>query len=987
MRGTWRPAGALQVYEQCRVILSAELGAEPSAALVALADRLRAAPSAAQRGRPRNAHSPDRRFRSSDFLDPPLVGRALERQALRSAYQACRRGDTRVVLVEGEAGIGKTRLVSDFLEWASGAGAEVLEGRAFEAGGRLPYQPIVDAFRSRGLDDQSLALEPVWLAELARLLPELASPGQEPPSGGDAAGAQNHLFEAVARTVGKVAEAAAERTVVVFVDDLHWADRASLDLLAFLVRRLAALRTRALVLFTTRVEAAHLGPEFGEWFDALGRDAPTARVTLGPLVLDDVRTLVSELDAGSGSDASLAGDVARFARWLHGETGGYPFYLVETIKLLVEQEIVRVVTRDGAARWEIVRLPDPTSLQAVLPVGVRERVRARLGRLPPDALSLLAAAAVLGQAAEFSSLIVVAGIDENQGLATLDILLSQRLLREIPGEEAYLFSHDKIRDVVYTEAGEARRRVFHRRALEHLAARGAPAAALVHHASAARLPRPSFDYAARAGDEAMRVFAVRDAIAYYELALANPVASPAELPEVYLQLGRAFELIDAPGRAEACYEAILKIARATDEPLLECTALNRLAVVSSQTSTDLTSTFALLEAAVAAARRSGDRRAWAETEWNLAHMGHYAGNVAALNEHGTKALALARELADEDVEARTLNVLAYGAYMSGDPRSARRFAADARQLFSRRGERALEGDCLALIADTEVALGDVAAGLTCAQEAWRIAREIDTPWLQVNASIQMALARRDLGQFSDALRAAREGRALSESLTFRPLLFLSLALEGTLLRDLGAFDRASQTHQRALEMFQNISTPIFTSLINAECCADHAVRGDWARALAFARATLAAPPLVHLQWGMAYWHVVDALCRAGEFSLAEEETNRLAEKMGTLPRYALVVARCEAVLAISQGNSDRAIERLTRARETAETIGLPSELWSIHAALADQHAARGDQGAARSSRQEAVRILRRLADGVDDDELRETLLARSPGVRGPATRR
>jgi predicted ATPase len=197
--------------------------------------------------------------------------------------------------------------------------------------------------------------------------------------------------------------------------------------------------------------------------------------------------------------------------------------------------------------------------------GVREVIRARLRRLSEDAFGLLAAGAVLDHAFTFEQLCQVAGLAENAGLSALDQLLKQSLLKEgsasqtgawgqaASPEEVYYFSHDKIRDVAYTEAGDARRRVFHRRAFRLLETGGAAWASLAHHAEWGGLPVEALKTHLKAGDNALRLYAVRDALGHYRQALAlwhrqtentgpenNPLTHQ-EVQHLLTQLGRACE--------------------------------------------------------------------------------------------------------------------------------------------------------------------------------------------------------------------------------------------------------------------------------------------------------------------------------------------------------------------------------------------------------------------------------------------------------------
>ncbi len=268
---------ALHAYDTCRERLSTGMQTGPTPETMALASRMRAvAPP-----RRKEAPEPSLALSPAALLDGPLLGRTAELSTLIKLYHTARRGQTQVVLLEGEIGIGKTRLATEFLAWAEIEGADVLQGQAFEIGGQLPYRPVTEALRPRverenAPDD---LLSDTWLAELARLLPELGDRYPDLLAGAaDTSVARNRLFEAVAR----LGQALAARTpLVVFIDDVQWADAASLDLLHYLARRFAESQTPALLLLTLRMEEREMmlcAGRVANW-DGTRRttDPPTAR--------------------------------------------------------------------------------------------------------------------------------------------------------------------------------------------------------------------------------------------------------------------------------------------------------------------------------------------------------------------------------------------------------------------------------------------------------------------------------------------------------------------------------------------------------------------------------------------------------------------------------------------------------------------------------------------------------------------------------------
>jgi DNA-binding SARP family transcriptional activator len=200
-------AAALRVYEACRTILAAELSAEPVPETAALAAQLRAT---APPGDDRLRHAADPSV-SPAALQTPLIGREREHARLVDAFDTVRRGQAGVVCIEGEAGIGKSALALHFLGWAAAQGADVLRGQAFETGGQLPYQPLLQALRPR-LDRENAPedlLADVWLTELSRLLPELRDryPDLAVPTSEDAT-ARTRLYESIVRLYLAIAERA-----------------------------------------------------------------------------------------------------------------------------------------------------------------------------------------------------------------------------------------------------------------------------------------------------------------------------------------------------------------------------------------------------------------------------------------------------------------------------------------------------------------------------------------------------------------------------------------------------------------------------------------------------------------------------------------------------------------------------------------------------------------------------------------------------------
>ncbi len=991
---------ALQTYETCRAMLAREFNTRPAPETEALAERIRV--KGVPRGKlPSVAQEQSRAtvvVAPTLAVEPPLIGRGDEHSTLVTLYHTVRNAGPQVVALLGEAGIGKTRLATEFLNWALAQGADVLQGQAFEAGGRLPYQPLVEALRGRLAREDAPGdlLTAPWLAELCRLLPELRerSPNLPFPSH-DEATAQTRLFESVAR----LGQALARRApLVVFIDDLQWADASSLDVLHYVCRSFAQSKSPILLLLNLRSETLAITPELTDWLSGLERDLSVTRLALDPLTPEKTIQLIRSLASEELTRQAESLDIERFGRWLYAETGGQPFFILETLKTLLERGILAVhTTEDGAPAIDIApAIRDEHLLRGILPAGVREVIRARLARLPSNALSLLTAGAVLGKSFPFEQLCQVTGLNESEGLPALEALLAGHLLVEIgnegsiPGAERFLFAHDKIRDVVYTEAGSTRRRLFHRRAFDTLQAALSSPAELAHHALAAGLNEAAVNCSIAAGDEAMRLFAVRDAIAHYEQARrlvkrsdgdslegaqGSVVVAPSDLSQLYLQLGWAYELRIEFAQAQSIYGEMLALARERHAPAMECAALNHLATLAAQYSLDFARAEELLQQALAIAESSGNTAGVAETAWNLAQTGFYAGKISASLPHAERALALARELNLQELIGRSLHALATLESTLGKWEESLSHAEEARMFYAALGNRAREVGCLCVMAEARIRDGQAQEGVDAAKAALAISVEIEDSWGQINAAVQMAPGLLDRGAYTEALAVIQQGVALARALGIRPLLVITLNEWGNVSRAMLALEAAHAAHSEALAHCESFMPLPYVGSMAGVLCADCALAGQWQQAYTYALKAAAARDFTIIHGGLARWHETEALLRGGSTEQAREEVRRFGERVRNKRRYRIPYLRALAVLAQWDNEIDQAITHLEAAQDLAEQLDLPGELWQILAVLGELYQLCKNESQAQQAFARATQIVQSLADRIENEQQRTTFLS------------
>ena len=1037
LSGAGESERALLVYEGLRNALSRVLGTEPSTQMQRLAVRLREEVEERASLGASVVHSAAATALS--VLEVPLVGRQEELGALVSEYNAARMGQTRVVSILGEAGMGKTRLAEEFLLWARARDADVLEGWASEGTG-LPYGPLIQAIRprmerERAPDD---LLENVWLSELSRLLPELKEryPDLASPTSGGGETAKAALFEAIARLVEVMASNSAP--VVLFLDDLEWADAATLEVLEYAGRRWAEQGAPVLVLIAARPEEPEAGSAFERWLSSLGRRLPLRSMPLGTLTDEEVEGLLRRLATRTGSseprvepqEETRGSDEARLGlkqlgERLAAETGGQPFYLVETLKVLLEEGMLLIRSRaDGERAVEVgpAWQSKKSALRGLLPQSVREVIRARLSRLSAEASELVSAAAVLGRGFDLETLMSMTSLGEAEGLNGSDELLERHLLREEAGgrEEGSLldssptfsFTHEKIRQVAYTEMGHARRRLLHRRAFEVLEEGGAPAARLAHHALLGGLAEEAFRYGVAAGDGAVEVFSVKDAIEHYERARellteirpgSSQLIEPSvpELEHLYIQLGRAYELSKEWGKAREAYEAMLALGREAGQARLEVIALNNLAILSfPQQDADPPRAKALLEEARRVAEEAGLEEALVETECNLVDlMSFWAGEYENADALARKALSSARALEGRpDLVARILWTRTTRAFARGRFEESAAYAKEGAQLSRklaerrppgaslpsmpsavalsaswRTGTKTMEVQFLSVLAYDRILQGYLTEGIDIARRSLDVSREVHER-AEATGSLALGLGLVEMGEYEEGLERCRRGTELARKAQNPVVLWHNLDHLGRAYDALLDLEGARRVRVEMLEVATHAGT-LYEAFTPTRLCAVAVLAEDWEEAYADARRAHEAGTSFDVFDGLYLHYTVEALLRGGAERRARKGVSGFAERARANERDRMAYLRCLAMLSEFEGDTQRALARLWGAEALAEKIGLPGELWQIQSKIGELHERRRETEEARAGFSRAAQTLRMLARKIGDEELREGFLS------------
>ncbi|MGH2681795.1 MAG: ATP-binding protein [Actinomycetota bacterium] len=640
--GTGERAGAIRQYRDCVRVLDQELGVPPLEETTELYHAIEE-DWVPRRTAPADAPAPV----PGPLL--PFVGRAAQSAALLESYDSVG-PDGRLVVLEGEAGVGKTRLAEEFLRGVAARGGPVIAARGYEDETRLAFGTVIEALRSAvvGRDIPLLDRMPERdLSEITRLLPELAElrPGLPPPLPLDRPGAQSRLFE----SVGQVLQTACEGVVpgVLFLDDLHWADEASLDALAYVVGRLSG--RPLLLLACWREELVPRGHPLRHLLSRTERAGQGRAIVLSRLGREEVEELVR---ASVGSEPGEG-----LARRLFEETEGLPFLLAQYLAAIVQ----RAGTTEEAREWP-------------LPGEARELLLSRIGSASEVAQQVLAAAAVIGRSFDFETVREAGGRSEEETVVALEELIGRGLVME-SGEgqteagPSYDFSHDKLRALAYEEATFTRRRLLHRRVARSLARSprhpGAAAAVIARHYRMAGLERDAAEHFRLAGEHARRLFANTEALEHFQAALALGHPDPAGLNE---SIGEVHTLLGRYAAALASYETAAAVA----EPARLAGIEHRLGAVHHRLGhwDRAERHFEAAHQAVDEAGSNGARTARILADRSL--NAHDGGRSDEALELAQRALKLAEAADDPEALAQAHNILGILAGRSGDRAEALR---------------------------------------------------------------------------------------------------------------------------------------------------------------------------------------------------------------------------------------------------------------------------------------------------------------------------
>lgn len=883
----------------------------------------------------------------SQLVRGNMVGRRSEFEQLQLLWTLAQQARAHLALLSGEPGVGKTRLAQELVELAQKDGAVVLRGGCYEYEAASPYLPFVEALRDWAhwtSPEQLRILLGSTAPEILKFAPEIEtklgpltpnpplSPNEE----------RLRLFDNIARLLQTLA---APRGLLFFIDDLHWADQGTLSLLHYLLRHLRTSRMLFLGAYREiELDRTHpLAAALVEW----NRERLATRLALGRLTRQDTAALIAALFG----QASISDD---FVNVLYQETEGNPFFLEEVIKALIEQgSIYR--EGEGWGRKELHELAVPQS--------VKDAIGRRLTRLNETTVNVLHTAAAIGKQFPFRELAVVSNANEDELLDALDEASAAQLVRA-NADDSFTFTHDKIREVLYTELNPVRRRRLHQRIGESFvrlygeSGNGHVQDIAYHFAQSGDLEK-SLSYNLRAADSAARVFAHDDGLRFLEQARES--ADALNLTTVLAEIDeRRGDLYRARGLT---YEAVANYERAlerTTEPRARG-ALDA-SIGEAYVSVGDPRSLEFLERALTELDAETSPLEYALV---LAHLGRYY-HYRTEHARSLEFLERARRLAEASPNNTDTLTNIYS-YLSGAYQHVLDY--DRSDVWARAsiamGEEKNSPYAIALgyefLSENEFGRGHWQAAVEHANRARAVAENIGAldriAWAEFGRAMGF--------YFSGDLTAARDAAQVSLELAERigegrlatwidPLLTL-------IVTDLGETETARQLAQRSVVRGEHLGQIVLYSWALHAMGYFEMYRGEVTRAVdAYTRyLELVAPSENMVARNLVMASAAEALLRGGHVERALEvaQEARTVSERGKTPHYIALAHRVLADIQLVRGDADAAQPLVEKAISIFRELDSRIELARALQTRARLAAARGDAAQAEADAAEADALL------------------------------
>ncbi|HET8853383.1 MAG TPA: AAA family ATPase [Ktedonobacteraceae bacterium] len=917
------------------------------------------------------------------LLCPVLIGRSDDLALCRSLLTQTGSGKGALVLISGEAGVGKSRLVTEVKTEALARGFWLVQGSCFPTDHAIPYAPLLDLLRSHFSQRAPAPSETsikLMLEAFLPLLPELGhllagEPFPQTSPSLDPEQEKRRRFETLAYFL---TGQAGKHPVLLVVEDLHWSDDTSLEFLHYLARRCAV--SPLLLMLTYRSDEVR--PRLRHFLAQLDREHLAQEISLARLARNEVDAM---LRAIFGFPRSTRVELADPVYTL---TEGNPFFVEEILKALISSGDISYV--DG--RPEHKR---PGELR--IPRSVQDAVQQHTDQLSEPARRVLALAAVAGRRFDFSLLQQLTSYDEERMLAFMKELLAAQLVVEESAEQ-FAFRHALTRQAIYAGLLARERRALHRSIadlMDHLASASPDArlSDLAYHFYEAGAWEKAVTYGQRAAEQAYHLYTphavIEQATRAFSAVQLGAIAPPIAL---YHLRGRAYEILGDFEHARLDNETTLRLAREAGDRHAQWQA--SLALGSLWAERDYTQTGRYYEQALALAHHLEEPDVLAHT---LNRLGNWHVNIEqpreALHYH-QEALTLFQQAQDKPGIAQTSDLLGMAHALGGDLWQASACYQQALALFQELDDRQGLASSLATMmvigegggyeVETMVpATTSFALSLHFGEQALVIAREIGQPSAEVYTLFALAQYLGPHGEYARALEVARASLALAEQIEHRQWLTGAHWQVGVLYLDLLALPEARPHLEQALTLAHEVGSLNWIRIVSGFLARVYLLQEDLTSAEACLSAALEPDAAMQTIGQRLVWAArADLALALGDPPLALDITERLIASATNLSNTYVIPRlwklRGEALAALHR--ETEAERALRAAQEASHEQGLRPLLWRINVSLGKLYQAQRRKPEAEQAFSSVRALIEELGASVPDEHLHEQFLSQTTAL-------
>jgi predicted ATPase len=801
-----------------------------------------------------------------------LVAREEELAQMLAHWKRAVNGESSVLLISGEPGIGKTRLVTELITRVELTGSLTLLGECFSHGG-APYAPIIQIIeqavlgnsRQRPKDKYSvekICLSSMAQADLATLAPALSARFDLPPNPPlDPLAEQQRLYAAYSSLIECLAN---QGPVLLVVDDAHWADRGSLDLLRHIARRASRSGWPLLLALTYREIDLTEARALNEILLDLTRERLAERIKLNRFSHEQTGLLLQSIFAEAISD--------EFLDSIYRETEGNPFFVEEVCKTLIEEG--KILRQNG--RWQLVG----GGREMHIPQSVRVTIENRIARLAEPVQDILRLAGVLGRRFNYDTLQQACDHSEDELIDALEQAEKLQLLAETGSANggSFTFTHALIPAVLVEGVSGLRRRRLHRKAIETIS-RLQPDdyESLAHHSVLAADDTLALDYFSKAADRARRLYANQDAVRLYGESLALLPDDDPRRFELLMQRAAVHALVAQRAGQKADIEELLRLADAQEDPKRCCQAF--LAQADFYLDTDHTRSREPAEKALELARQLGDLALEGGALSILAHLRMYRYDHKASQADFEKAVDCFRQAEMPAAAAVNLNWLSLALARNSQHKEARETLQESIDLSRQIGDRRLEAENLRRMATNLMYANKHAEALPYGEQAADLHRQIGDRAGECHAYNVIALCHASLDRIDQA------GEYFFRSLELAEQIDLFSGIHNALSNLLSTYYPGRMEFEAGLKMVETyLKHPISNNPIQRANLLDHKVNllillGQFETALEIAQQLLQLSEDNGTKMGRlgALSRMIFALAELGRYDEATQTAEQIIE--------------------------------------------------------------------------------------------------------------